>query len=214
VNLGVNFMRMDWRRTFVSLNYTWAKNDANTTGGYSLPANGDILDTEWGPAPGDVRHRIGGSFNSAPFKNFSTGLNLRAQSGVAYNATTGRDDNGDGVFNDRPAGERRNAQRGAAQVDLGGRVSYAVGFGAPRQASGPGGTQITINMGGGSGLAPGFGGGAEDRRYRLEFYVSGQNLLNRVNYTGYSFVKTSPFFGRPVAAAQPRKLQVGMRFGF
>ena len=73
---------------------------------------------------------------------------------------------------------------------------------------------VMISSGGGGALAPGFGGGAEDRRYRLEFYISGQNLLNRVNYTAYSFVLTSPFYGQPVAAAQPRKLQVGMRFGF
>jgi hypothetical protein len=64
------------------------------------------------------------------------------------------------------------------------------------------------------GLAPGFGGGAADKRYRFEVYVSGQNLLNRANYTAYSFVTTSPFYGRPVAAAQPRKLQVGVRFAF
>ena len=86
-------------------------------------------------------------------------------------------------------------------------------FGQPRQAGGPGGTTVMISTGGG-GLAPGFGGGAEDKRYRLEVYISGQNLLNRVNFTAYSFVMTSPFFGQPVAAAQPRRLQGGMRFGF
>ncbi len=63
-------------------------------------------------------------------------------------------------------------------------------------------------------MAPGFGGGAESKRYRVEFYISGQNLLNRVNYTGYSFVQTSPFFGAPVAAAQPRRIQMGAQFGF
>ncbi len=214
LHVGVNVMKMEWHRTFMALNYTWATSDTNTTGGFSLPASGNTLDTEWGPAPGDVTHRLGGAFNSTPFRNFTVGINLRAQSGLAYNATTGRDDNGDGVFEDRPDGERRNARRGDAQVDLGGRMSYAIGFGTPRPASGPAGTQVVISMGGGGGLAPGFGGGAEDKRYRLEFYVSGQNLLNRVNYTAYSFVMTSPFFGSPVAASQPRKLQVGMRFGF
>jgi hypothetical protein len=49
---------------------------------------------------------------------------------------------------------------------------------------------------------------------RLEVYLSGQNLLNRVNYTAYSFVMTSPFYGRPVAASQPRRLQLGARIGF
>jgi hypothetical protein len=63
------------------------------------------------------------------------------------------------------------------------------------------------------GLAPGFAGGAADKRFRFEVYLAGQNLLNRVNYTAYSFVMTSPFYRQPVAAAQPRKLQVGIRFG-
>ena len=101
------------------------------------------------------------------------------------------------------------------QIDLGGRLSYAWGFGKPRQQGGPGGTAVMVTVGGGGGgLAPGFGGGAEDKRYRIELYISGQNLLNRVNYTAYSFVLTSPFYAAPIAAAQPRKLQVGMRFGF
>ena len=91
-----------------------------------------------------------------------------------------------------------------------------MGFGTPRQAAGgAGGTAVMVSVGGGGGgLAPGFGGGAEDKRYRVEVYISGQNLLNRVNFTAYSFVLTSPFYGDPVAAAQPRRLQVGMRFGF
>jgi len=49
---------------------------------------------------------------------------------------------------------------------------------------------------------------------RLEVYVAGQNLLNRVNYLAYSFVQTSPFYGRPVAAWPPRRLQVGARISF
>ncbi|MEW5984626.1 MAG: carboxypeptidase regulatory-like domain-containing protein [Acidobacteriota bacterium] len=216
VGVTYNFVRMTARRLFFMVNYTWSKSTTNTTGAFSLPANGDDLETEWGPSGGDTRHRFGGSFNLAPFKNVSVGLNVRAQSGMPYNITTGRDENGDGVFNDRPEGTPRNAARGGMQVDLGGRVSYAVGFGQPRQgAGGAGGARVVVSVGGGGGgLAPGFGGGAEDKRFRLEFYVSGQNLLNRVNYTGYSFVMTSPFFGQPVAAMQPRKLQVGVRFGF
>jgi hypothetical protein len=203
-----------WRRTFLGVNYTWAQGRTNTAGPFALPAAGDDPNTEWGAAAGDVRHRLGASLNTSPRRNLSLGLNLRAQSGSPYNVTTGRDDNGDGLYDDRPAGVSRNSARGSAQVDLGGRLSYAIGFGTPRQSGGAGGPQIVIQAGGGGGLAPGFGGGAEDKRYRIEFYVSGQNLLNRVNYTGYSFVMTSPLFGQPVAAAQPRKLQVGVRFGF
>jgi hypothetical protein len=206
--------KFSWRRMFLGINYTWAESLTNTAGGFATPAEGDDLGNEWGPSPGNVRHRVGASLSVSPLKNLSVGLNLRAQSGMAYNVTTGHDDNGDGVFNDRPHGVTRNSARGEAQVDLGGRLSYAIGFGSPRQTPGGGPTQIVFQGGGGSGLAPGFGGGAEDKRYRLEFYVSGQNLLNRVNFTSYSFVMTSPFFAQPVAAAQPRKLQVGVRVGF
>jgi len=210
-----SLVRMDWKRSFFSVNYTWGKNDTNTTGAFAIPANRDNLESEWGPGPGDVRHRFGGSLSMQPVRNLTLGVNLRALTGTAYNITTGRDNNEDGLFSDRPAGTSRNAARGAAQVDLGGRLSYAWGFGKPRQAGGgPGGTTVMISTGGAGGLAPGFGGGAEDKRYRLELYVSGQNLLNRVNYTAYSFVLTSPFYGQPVAASQPRKLQVGARFGF
>jgi hypothetical protein len=213
VNASWSLVRMDLRRLFLMLNYTWSRNESNTAGGFWLPASADDLAAEWGPSMGDVRHRAGASLNLSPVRNLSMGVNVRAQSGMPYNVTTGRDDNRDGVFNDRPEGVRRNSARGAAQVDLGGRLSYALGFGTPRQATGGGGV-VTIHAGGGGGLAPGFGGGASDKRYRVEFYVSGQNLLNRANFTAYSFVMTSPFYGKPVAAAQPRKLQLGVRFGF
>lgn len=215
LSVSYNFLRMSARRLFFMVNYTLAQSDTDTTGAFSLPANGDDLATEWGPSGADIRHRFGESFNMTPFRNVSVGLNVRAMSPMPHNITTGRDDNGDGVFNDRPDGVSRNQARGDWQVDLGGRISYAVGFGTPRQAAGGGGQRVVIATGGsGGGIAPGFGGGAEEKRFRLEFYLSGQNLLNRVNYTGYSFVMTSPFFGQPVAASMPRKLQVGVRFGF
>jgi hypothetical protein len=71
-----------------------------------------------------------------------------------------------------------------------------------------------IVSGTGGGLTPGFGGGASDRRYRLEFYLAGQNLLNRANYSSYSGVLTSPLFGRPTSAGNARRVQIGVRFGF
>jgi hypothetical protein len=213
VSVFYSLVRMDWHRMFFTTNYTWSRSETNSTGAFSIPANGDNLESEWGPSAGDIRHRFGASFNLAPTAAMSFGINARVQSGSPYDITTGRDNNADGVYNDRPAGVSRNAARGDWQFDLGGRCSYAIGFGTPKPRQG--GTQMAITIGGGGGgLAPGFGGGAAEKRYRLEFYVSGQNLLNRVNYTAYSFVQTSPFYGQPIAASQPRKLQVGARFGF
>jgi hypothetical protein len=214
LSLMYSIVRMDWKRTFFNLNYTWSRNTTNTTGAFVIPASGDNLESEWGPGTTDIRHRVGASFSSQPVKNMTVGVTLRAQSGTPFTITTGRDDNADGLFNDRPAGTSRNSARGAGLVDLGGRLSYAWGFGKPQRAGGPGGTTVAIRIGEGAGLGPGFGGGAEDKRVRLEVYVSGQNLLNRVNFTAYSFVMTSPLYGQPVAASQPRRLQVGARIGF
>ena len=212
--LMASYLRPDWHRFFLVGNYSWSRATSNTAGAFTLPAG--PLDDEWGPVAGDIRHRAGASLSASPFKNLSLGLNVRAQSGLPYTVTTGRDENGDGVFNDRPTGIGRNTARGAAQWDVGGRLSYAWGFGTPRQATGgPGGVQVAMHVGGaGSGPGAGFSGGATDKRYRIEAYMSGQNLLNRTNYTAYSFVMTSPFFGQPIAASQPRKLQVGLRFAF
>ena len=148
----------------------------------------------------------------APVQNLSIGLNARAQSGSPYNITTGRDDNLDGLFSDRPAGTTRNSARTAARWDVGGRVSYAWGFGTRAQGGG-GGTVIRIGGGGGA-MSPGFGGGAADKRFRIEVYLSGQNLLNHDNFVGYSGVVTSPFFGQATNVMNPRRLQMGLRFGF
>jgi hypothetical protein len=218
LTVSYNLVRLDWKRTFMMANYTLASARTNTTGAFSLPANGDNLETEWGPSGGDIRHRIGGSISTQPWRDVGLSVNVAVRSGSPYNVTTGADNNGDGMFSDRPSGTARNSARGAWQVDLGGRLSYAIGFGKARGAGGgAGGTQVMVavgSSGGGGAMAPGFGGGAESKRYRVEFYVSAQNLLNRVNYTGYSFVLTSPFYGDPVAASQPRRIQVGTRFGF
>lgn len=214
VNVGWNLTKLEWKRSFFFVNYTWSKSDTNTTGAFSLPANGGNLDTEWGPSGGDVRHRGSASINLSPVTNMSLSLNARAQSGSPYNITTGRDDNRDGLFNDRPSGVSRNSARTDAQWDLGGRLSYSWGFGTRGQSGGTGGGPTTIIMGGGGGMAAGFGGGAADKRFRIELYLSGQNLLDRANYVGYSGVITSPFYGQPTNVMNPRRLQMGVRFGF
>ena len=40
------------------------------------------------------------------------------------------------------------------------------------------------------------------------------NLTNRSNYLGYSGTMTSPFFERPTAVANPRKVDLSISFGF
>jgi hypothetical protein len=58
------------------------------------------------------------------------------------------------------------------------------------------------------------GGGAENKRIRIELFAVAQNLLNNVTPIGYSGVMTSPFFLQPTAAMPGRRIDLGMRVGF
>ena len=213
VGVTASLMLLNWRQTFLAAGYVLSSNETTTTGAFALPASGDDLSAEWGPSA--PRHRASVMFNTRPFGALAVSINLRAQSGTPYNVTTGADANGDGLFNDRPAGTSRNSAAGAAQFDAGLRVSYTIGFGPPRAGAAGGGQQVVmIGAGGGGGMPGGLGSGPTDRRFRLELYAAAQNVTNYRNYIGYSGVLTSPFFGEPTNVLNPRKTEIGIRFGF
>src|SRR5262249_6824166 len=141
---GVN-LNVPNRRTILFANYTWLRQRNDADGPFSLPANSYDLAGEWGPAAGVPHHVFSGMVNTAFRRNLRVGLTMTAHSGVPYNVTTGRDDNGDTVFNDRPVGTSHNSAWTAGMWDVGARVSYAFGFGS-RSASGgmTGGPTIVV----------------------------------------------------------------------
>jgi hypothetical protein len=216
LNVGASMMLPAWKQLFFHANYTFSSNETNTTGAFGLPANADDLAAEWGTTTPE--HRAGGMISMQPIRNLGVTLNFRAQSGSFYNVTTGTDANGDGVFNDRPYGVARNSALTRSQWDIGLRLSYAIGFGQrPQTAGASAGGQAVVMIGGaggGGGMPGGFGGGAADKRFRVEFYMSAQNVTNHYNFVGYSGVITSPFFGVPTNVLNPRKIEIGTRFGF
>ncbi len=215
LHTGLN-VNLPWHRTVLFLNYTLGRAMNETDGPFSLPADNQDLRAEWGPSPNDARHRATAMLNLNLWKGFRLATTINSSSGVPYNITTGFDDNQDTVSNDRPAGIGRNSARGEGRWDVGARVSWGFGFGQ-RQGGGPGGTPTLVvrTIGGPADTSMGgFSGGAEDKRWRLELYLAGTNLLNRFNPGTYSGVQTSPFFGQPTSAGAPRKLELGMRFGF
>jgi hypothetical protein len=218
LNAGIN-VNLPARRTMLFANYSWLKQENDADGPFSLPADSYDLTGEWGPAAGVPHHLFSAVVNTTVLKNIRLGLTATARSGSPYNVTTGRDANGDTVFNDRPAGLGRNTAWSQGMWDAAARVSYAFGFGQrPATGTGPGGQVVVMRMGalGGAGDLLGAlgGGGAEDKRVRFELYASAQNLFNHVNPIGFSGVMTSPFFGRPTAAMPGRRLDVGLRVGF
>ncbi|QOY87276.1 TonB-dependent receptor [Paludibaculum fermentans] len=78
-----------------------AKSDTDGVG--SFPVNQYNLTSEYGNAAYDVRHRmmLGGSIRAKWGISFNPFI--MASSGSPFNITTGRDNNGDTLFNDRPS---------------------------------------------------------------------------------------------------------------
>ena len=218
VNVGFN-VNIPSRRTFLFANYSWLRQQNDADGPFNLPASSYDLSGEWGPAAGVPHHVFSGMVNTTLMKNIRVGLSATARGGSPYNVTTGRDDNGDTVFNDRPAGVSRNSAMGKGMWDLAARVSYAFGFGNRQAATGGmGGPMVIVQrVGSGAGDMLGGmmgGGGAQNKRVQIEIFASAANLLNHVNPIGFSGVMTSPFFGQPTAAMPGRRVNVGLRVGF
>lgn len=181
-------------------------------GATSLPMNSLNPDLDWGPNGADTRHQfqIQGQ-TPLPF-GFRIQAQFQAQSGPAYNMTTGRDDNGDGVINDRPVGVSRNSLRGDGFWNVQSlRINKQFGFGTragatPRNAAqGPGGGG---NRGGGGGNFN------NNSRYSVEVFVNATNPLNRVIQTGYSGNQSSSFFGQATRVQNPRRVNLGMSLRF
>ena len=51
-------------------------------------------------------------------------------------------------------------------------------------------------------------------RYRLLLFVQASNLANRANYVAYSGTIPSPFFLRPTAVRDMRKIDLGFQLQF
>src|ERR1044072_373674 len=115
---------------------------------------------------------------------FRIGSILTLASGVPFDITTGFDDNGDSVVNDRPTGVTRNTGRGPgfAQLDL--RLSKLLD------------------------LPMLFNDKDKDKGgfRRLELNLDVFNVLNRNNLTDVIDELSSPLFGRANASLQARTI--------
>lgn len=166
--------------------YVFGKTMADTGGVNWYPASSLDPIGEWGRADTDRRHQFNflGAATLHRWANF--GVSVSLLSGVAFNITTGRDENRDGMALDRPFGMTRNTGLGpgAAIVDLRWYRDFR------------------------------FQQTKKDKSPSLTIAVDAFNALNRVNYQNFAGALTSPFFGRAVGTLPPRRLQLGARFQF
>jgi hypothetical protein len=202
-----------WRRGLMIYGgYTLSSSRNNVDGAFTVPASGR-LDTEWGPSNFDARHRVYMMLSSSAVKNLSINLTINGGSGSPYTIRTGRDDNGDLMFNDRPAGVGRNTLRGAGAWNSSGMFSYTISFG---KKSLPGGGMGGMMIMGGAGgvvsmMSSSMGAMA---RYRLTLQLSVNNLANHANYVGYNGNMLSPLFGKPTSVQGVRSFNLGANFSF
>jgi hypothetical protein len=199
---------------FWNVNYLVMKVTNEADSAFSLPSNNFNLRADRGPAASDMRQLISGFVSKRLPRGFAISTIFQASSALPYNITTGFDDNGDTVINDRPFGVGRNSARGASRWEIGSRLSWGVDFGPNQQQTNAGPQIRMVRVGGGDGAAAPVLPGASTKKYRLEFYAQAFNLLNHANLGAFSGVQTSPFFGHATSAQPPRRFEIGTRVNF
>ena len=172
--------------------YTLSRSDDNTDGPLVLPADSRNLGPEWGRSSFDMRHRFVLAGTADLPAAFRLGLMLVANSGLPFNITTGSDDNGDGVANDRPQGVTRNTGDGPGFVQTDLRISKLFTF-----FKGP------LNE-----------DGDVSSFRKMEISFDAFNVFNHTNLTNIIGQISSPRFGQATSALQGRTIQMSLRFNF
>jgi hypothetical protein len=201
-------------RLFWLVNYTFSRTENETDGTLAAPSNNLDLRAGRGPALSDARHRLGLLTQLRLPKGVRLGTFLRARSGLPYNVTTGFDDNGDTVLNDRPPGLGRNSARGSAQWDMSLRASWTRGIGRARtEGTMPRQVRVVLN-GEGGGVPDLPGGEGAQSLFEYQLYAQAYNVINHANLTNFVGVLASPLFGQPTAAAAGRRVELGIKVSF
>lgn len=201
-------------------NYQLSKTRSDTDSESQAPADSYSWLNEWGPASNDQRHRLnfGGSINLPGDARLSPLVQI--SSGRPFNITTGRDNNGDTIFNDRPS----FATPGDSEAII---TRFGVFNPNPR----PGDRIIPRNLGRGLGQVSvdmnftktfAFGregksnrkGKDEQERFKLTLGANVRNIFNHTNLTGFSGVLSSSRFDRPNRALGARRVELTLRFSF
>ena len=171
----------------VNAGYNFYSMFGDSDGPFYTPSNNYNLHSDWGRRT-QPRHQFNTTVNSKLFYGiFLTGT-MSAGSGSPYNITTGMDDNFDNNYSDRPLGLHRNSGTGPGFIVFNFNISKAIFFGGSGAAK-TSGTNINV-------------------------FANMTNAFNHTNFGTPSGIMTSPFFGQPTSARDPREIEVGFRFQF
>jgi len=174
-----------WGNLRVSYTLSKSVDDAGNAF-FSTPQDNANLAGDKGPSDNDQRHRLVAAGTIASLHVVDVGWLFSWATGVPFNVQTGNDRNNDSNANDRPAGVGRNTGRqpDTSAFDL--RISRALHFG---------------------------------QRQRIDLMAEAFNLFNHVNVLNVNNTfgqgaTPLPTFGQPIAAGDPRQIQLGIRWSF
>jgi hypothetical protein len=187
-----------------------SKTISDNNGIFGLPSGNYDLRADRSVANNDQRHKIYASLGWKIKKGLRLTTIFMAGSPLPYTITTGRDDNGDTNFNDRPIGIARNSERGEWQKQVDASLSYTFSF-FDRQSKDSSGSYSVVTT---SGDASGSFDFNSEKRFSIRLFATVQNLLNSTNFTNFVGVETSPFFRQPISSSPARTIKLGMNFRF
>lgn len=194
-----------------AVDYTLAKIISDGNGIFGLPADNYDLRADVSTANNDRRHRLTALLNWQIKKGLRLNAIYLMNSPLPYTITTGRDDNLDTTFNDRPPGVARNSGRGAWRNQLDLNFSWSFSFISRKgEKSDKGFSVITTAVESNAG----FDLADPDKRFSLTFFATAQNALNQVNLNNFVGVQTSPFFRQATSSYPARRVTFGLRFNF
>ncbi|MGI4828145.1 MAG: carboxypeptidase regulatory-like domain-containing protein [Janthinobacterium lividum] len=171
----------------------------------SYSDQGEIARPSWQA----THHLIAFSNYKLP-RGVSLSTQFDAASGLPYNVTTGFDNNGDGVFNDRPVFSTDTSST-LYPTRFGTLSPLATGTAISRNAGTlPWNIHLDTNLSRSFTLPHKSGKDAQN----LAVNVRSTNLLNHTNATAVGGVLGSPLFAQPYQADPGRRIEAGLRWSF
>lgn len=172
-------------------------NDFTGFGVFTSPSDPQSIEADRGPSDFDMRNRVSATFVYEPpvavdgalgalLNGWQLSSRLIASDGFRFNATTGQDNNGDTIFNDRPAGQRYN------QFELPGYVTFDV--------------RLDRSIG--------LGGGRRLELIAEGFNLTNRLNPTNVNRTWGPNAAANASFNTPTGAETARQFQLAARFAF
>jgi hypothetical protein len=208
VNVGMS--ESFWKDTAFTFDYTLSKAVSDADGTFNLPSDSYDLRADRSAANNDQRHRLYTSFGWKVRKRLRLTTMLTSASALPYTITTGRDDNGDTNFNDRPEGIGRNSVRGAWRRQVDAEVSYTFSF-LNRKGGDSSRSYSVVTT---SGESAGSFDFDPEKRFSVRLYATAANVFNNTNPINFVGVETSPFFRQATAALPARAIKFGTNIRF